>query len=128
MLRDWGSWDEDFRAMTKKMRTQLLSMIGDKNNEFDCIPMQGSGTFVVEAMLGSFLPRDSKTLVLINGAYGQRIAKTLSCIGRDMVVIDKGDYLPPRGVESARAAGCSQRNCLSRHRAGDDSGVQGRRS
>jgi len=106
MLCDWGSWDVDFRAMTSKLRAELLTMIGDKDGTFDCIPMQGSGTFVVEAMLGSFLPHDSKTLVLCNGAYGKRIAQILQYIGRDHVVIDKGDYLPPRGdeVSSALAA------------------------
>jgi len=103
MLRDWGSWDGDFRAMTARLRADLLSMIDDRNDEFDCVPVQGSGSFVVEAMLGSFLNEDSKTLVLINGAYGQRIAKTLSYIGRQMTVIDKGDYLPPRAHEVAIA-------------------------
>ena len=57
--------------------------------------MQGSGTFSVEAALASFIPRDGKTLVLMNGAYGQRAAKTLEYLGRDHVVLDKGDYLPP---------------------------------
>ncbi len=99
MLRDWGSWDDEFRAMTANMRQQLLAMINDKKNEFDCVPMQGSGTFVVEAMLASFLPRNSKTLVLANGAYGQRIAQTLTYLKRQHVVIDKGDYLPPRADE-----------------------------
>ncbi len=103
MMRDWGSWDGDFRAMTAKLRSQLLDMIVDSNSEYDCVPVQGSGTFVVEAMLGSLLPRDSKTLVLINGAYGQRIAETLKYLGRDHVIIDKGDYLPPRGDEVAKA-------------------------
>ena len=103
MLRDWGSWDGDFRQMTAQLRNQLLSMIDDRRKEFDCVPIQGSGSFVVEAMLGSFLDKDSKTLVLVNGAYGQRIAKTLSCIGREFVVIDKGDYLPPRAHEVAIA-------------------------
>ena len=103
MLRDWGSWDGEFRAMTAKLRAELLSVLGDRVGEFDCVPMQGSGTFVVEAMLGSLLPRDSKTLVLINGAYGQRIAKTLDYIGRTHVDIDKGDYMPPRGAEVAEA-------------------------
>lgn len=102
MLRDWGSWDEDFRAMTRELRSELLAMIDDAHQAFDCIPMQGSGTFVVESMLGTLLPADSKTLVLINGAYGQRIAQTLKTIGRNFVVIDKGDYLPPRGDEVAR--------------------------
>lgn len=103
MLRDWGSWDGDFRAMTAEMRRRLLALTGDKNDEFDCVPMQGSGTFAVEAMLGSFLPRDSKTLVLVNGAYGQRIAQTLDYLGRAHTVIDKGDYMPPRGTEVAAA-------------------------
>ncbi len=35
------------------------------------MPLQGSGTFAVEAMLGTFVPRAGKLLILINGAYGQ---------------------------------------------------------
>ena len=103
MLCDWGSWDRDFRAMTDKLRQMLLEMTGDKNDILDCVPMQGSGTFVVEAMLGSLLAKDTKTLVLSNGAYGLRIAKILQILGRDHIVIDKGDYLPPRGSEVASA-------------------------
>lgn len=103
MLRDWGSWDSDFLAMTASLRSQLLAMIDDTNGEFDCVPMQGSGTFVVEAMLGSLLPRHSKTLVLVNGAYGRRLVETLEYISRDHLVIDKGDYLPPRADEVAVA-------------------------
>ena len=103
MLRDWGSWDADFRQMTLRLRTELLKLIEDHNDEFECVPMQGSGTFVVEAMLGSLLPANSKTLVLVNGAYGKRIAQTLARIGRRYCVIDKGDYLPPRGPEVTQA-------------------------
>ncbi|WP_432288694.1 2-aminoethylphosphonate--pyruvate transaminase (plasmid) [Aminobacter sp. BA135] len=103
MLRDWGSWDGDFRAMTSEMRQRLLAMLGDGNGEFDCVPMQGSGSFAVEAMLGSFVPRDGKALVLVNGAYGQRIVQTLGYLGRDHVAIDKGDYMPPRGDEVVAA-------------------------
>lgn len=103
MLKDWGSWDSDFRAMTADMRKQLVRLVSEESAKFDCVPMQGSGTFVVEAMLGSFLPRDSKTLVLVNGAYGQRIVQSLQYLERPHVVIDKGDYLPPRGPEVAEA-------------------------
>ncbi|PWE54870.1 2-aminoethylphosphonate--pyruvate transaminase [Metarhizobium album] len=103
MLRDWGSWDGDFRAMTADLRRQLLEIAGDTKGEFDCVPMQGSGSFSVEAMLGSFVPKDGKVLVLSNGAYGKRIAQTLTYLGRDHVVIDKGDYMPPRGPEVAAA-------------------------
>ena len=101
MLRDWGSWDGDFRAMTAEMRAQLLDLLGPDKAECDCVPMQGSGSFSVEAMLGTFVPRDGKVLVLSNGAYGKRAAETLAYIGRDHVVLDKGDYLPPRGAEVA---------------------------
>ena len=102
MLRDWGSWDDGFRAVTREIRQRLLAML-DAPEGYDCVPMQGSGTFSVEAMLGSFVPRAGKVLVLSNGAYGQRIAETLAYLGRNHTVIDKGDYLPPRGAE-VRAA------------------------
>lgn len=102
MLVDWGSWDQDFRNMTAKLRSELLAMVGKGKEEFDCVPMQGSGTFAVEAMLGSFLPKTSKTLVLANGAYGLRMAKTLDYISREYELLDKGDYLPPRGKEVAQ--------------------------
>ena len=97
MLRDWGSWDDDFRAMTEEMRRRLLALIGDGAEEYDCVPMQGSGSFSVEAMLGTFIPPSGKALVLANGAYGKRSAQTLKYLNRDHIVLDKGDYLPPRG-------------------------------
>ena len=103
MLRDWGSWDEDFRALTADLRRRLLALLGDGADAYECIPMQGSGTFGVEAMLGPFLPRDGKILVLSNGAYGARAAETVRYLGRELTVIDKGDYLPPRGEEVSAA-------------------------
>lgn len=102
MLRDWGSWDSDFRAMTASLRRQLLAMLGPGADAFDCVPIQGSGTYAVEAMLGTFVPRDGKVLVLVNGAYGRRSTQTLACQGLAHVVLDKGDYLPPRGGEVAQ--------------------------
>lgn len=103
MLRDWGSWDADFRAMTAELRRRLLALAGDARGEYDCVPMQGSGSFCVEAMLGSFVPKDGKVLVLANGAYGLRAAQTMQYLGRPYTLIDKGDYLPPRGHEVAAA-------------------------
>jgi len=103
MQRDWGSWDVDFRDLTASIRQQLLALAGqttqDKSAIYDCVPLQGSGTYVVEAMLGSFVPRDSTTLVLCNGAYGKRMASTLAYLGRDYQLIDKGDFLPPSAAE-----------------------------
>ncbi len=82
MLKDWGSWDDDFRAMTRDMRDQLLGLIGDGAEAYDCVPIQGSGSYCVEAMLGTFVPKDGKVLVLANGTYGQRAGSTMDYLGR----------------------------------------------
>lgn len=103
MLRDWGSWDDGFRAMTVDLRKGLLALAGDSQGVLDCVPIQGSGTFAVEAMIGTFVPKGGHVLVLANGAYGQRGAETVARIGRGMTLIDKGDYMPPRGDEVAAA-------------------------
>ena len=101
MLKDWGSRDGGFRAMTRDLRSRLLGLIGHGADSYDCVPMQGSGSYCVEAMLGSFVPKDGKVLVLANGAYGLRASATMDYLGRAKVLLDKGDYLPPRGEEVA---------------------------
>ena len=103
LLRDWGSWEDDFRAMTRDMRSRLLALIGEGSEAYDCVPIQGSGSYCVEAMLGTFVPKDGKVLVLANGAYGLRAAQTMEYLGRAFTLINKGDYLPPRGAEVAQA-------------------------
>ena len=102
MLKDWGSWDGDFRALTESLRKKLLSILGPTNTKYECVPIQGSGTYVVEAMLGTFVPRKGKLLVLANGAYGLRAAQIMEYLGRAFHLLDKGDYLPPRGKEIAK--------------------------
>ncbi len=69
MLHDYGSRDSHFIAVNRRMRDRLVDII-DGGGSHVCVPMQGSGTFVVEAMIGSFVPADGKLLVLVNGAYG----------------------------------------------------------
>ena len=101
MLRDWGSWDADFRALTATLRARLLHLLGEGSDRYECVPVQGSGTFAVEAMLGTFVPKDGKILVLANGAYGLRAAETMRYLGREFHLLNKGDYLPPRGPEVA---------------------------
>lgn len=81
MLMDWGSWDQAFNEMTASLRQQLLAIIHGEASHH-CIPLQGSGTFAVEAAIGTLVPRDGKVLVLINGAYGHRLAKICKVLGR----------------------------------------------
>jgi len=99
MLRDWGSWDGAFNQVTADVRQNLLDMAGVQDDSFACVPLQGSGSYSVEAALATAIPRDGKALVLMNGAYGQRATKTLDYLGRAYITLDKGDYLPPQPDE-----------------------------
>ncbi len=101
MLRDWGSWDDDFNQVTADIRRQLLAMAEAASDEFACVPMQGSGTFAVESALACATDPNGKVLVLMNGAYGKRAAQLLHMMGRRYVTLDKGDYLPPHPDEVA---------------------------
>jgi 2-aminoethylphosphonate-pyruvate transaminase len=76
MLRDLGSLDSDFLTSVRNIRTRLLDLGPYSPEHYECILMQGSGTFVVESVISSVIPRDGKLLVLVNGAYGRRIAQT----------------------------------------------------
>jgi len=103
MLADWGSRDIEFRRVVAEIRKGLLDLAGC-DVSYECVIMQGSGTFAIEAALGSFCPRaDAKTLVIANGAYGDRAAAILTRLGRPVVKIDKGDSAAPAAEEVAAA-------------------------
>jgi 2-aminoethylphosphonate-pyruvate transaminase len=59
------------------------------------VPVQGSGTFAVEAMITSFVPKTGKLLVLINGAYGQRALKIAQVAGRATESLETPEDTPP---------------------------------
>jgi len=80
MLRDWGSWDTAFNRMTRSVCHDLLQIVHG-TEDYVCVPMQGSGTFSVEAALGSLIPRESCVLVLNNGAYCARMISILQRLG-----------------------------------------------
>ena len=75
MLKDLGSRDFAFIQVIQEIRNGLLMLAGGVKGEYEAVPMQGSGTFAVEAVLTSTVPRDGKVLILINGAYGHRMVK-----------------------------------------------------
>jgi 2-aminoethylphosphonate-pyruvate transaminase len=84
MLHDYGSRDAHFIAVNRRIREQLVDIVNGAGSHV-CIPLQGSGTFVVEAMLGTFVPLTGKLLILINGAYGERMLKMAEVLGRAVV-------------------------------------------
>ena len=81
MLRDWGSWDSEFMAVTAGVRKSLLDIVRGHESHV-VVPLQGSGTFSVEAAVATVVPRDGHILVLDNGAYCKRAAKLSTMMGR----------------------------------------------
>jgi 2-aminoethylphosphonate-pyruvate transaminase len=94
MVRDWGSRDQTFLAINKTVLDRLPELINGAGR-YVTIPMQGSGTFAVEALLTTFVPPKGKCLVLINGAYGQRAKKILEIAKRQIIVHETAEDAPP---------------------------------
>jgi 2-aminoethylphosphonate-pyruvate transaminase len=94
MVHDWGSRDATFIRINQSVLRTLTEIIGGES-DFVTVPMQGSGTFAVEAMLTTFIPRDGKVLLLINGAYGQRAKKICEIAGRAVAVHETPEDTPP---------------------------------
>ncbi len=105
MLHDYGSRDSHFIAVNRAMRERLVELAGG-GGDFVCVPLQGSGTFVVEAMLGNFVPRDGKLLLLVNGAYGERMDRICRYYQRAVVRLDWPEDQPvdPGAVDGALQA------------------------
>ena len=105
MLRDWGSWDAAFNAVTAGLRRKLLEVV-HAGAAHVVVPMQGSGTFAVEAAINTLVPRDGHLLVLINGAYGQRMAKLTQMMGRRVSTFVTAEDVPttPADVDRLLAA------------------------
>lgn len=101
MVHDWGSRDATFLKINKGVLERLPEIING-TKDFVTVPVQGSGTFAVEAMLTSFVPAKGKVLVLINGAYGHRAKRILDIAKRKTVVYETPEDTPPdlKKVES----------------------------
>ncbi len=94
MVHDWGSRDATFLKINTEVLQRLPEIVNGQGTHVT-VPMQGSGTFAVEAMLTSFVPADGEVLVLINGAYGKRAKKILDIAKRKSVVHETPEDTPP---------------------------------
>ncbi|RMQ85483.1 hypothetical protein ALP97_03263 [Pseudomonas salomonii] len=101
MMVDWGSWDDRFNQLTASVCTQLLAIL-HATDSHHCVPLQGSGTFAVEAAIGTLVPRNGKVLVLINGAYGKRLAKICEVLGRDFSTFETAEDEPTTAADVDR--------------------------
>ena len=94
MVHDWGSRDATFVRINREMLETITEIAGGTGTHVT-VGMQGSGTFAVEAMLTSFVPRDGKVLLLVNGAYGKRAQRICDIAGRAKVVLETAEDTPP---------------------------------
>jgi 2-aminoethylphosphonate-pyruvate transaminase len=104
MQRDWGSREPDFIALTRRLRHQLLALAGDPA-DYTAIPLQGSGTYAVEATLSTLLSARHRLLVMSNGAYAVRIASIAQRLGLAIRVLehDECDALDPAVLDRVLA-------------------------
>jgi 2-aminoethylphosphonate-pyruvate transaminase len=106
MLRDAGSRDRDFLQIVREIRERLLAIGGAGSPEYECVPMQGSGTFAIESAISSAIARAGKLLVLVNGAYGRRIAQMARIHGieTDTFDVPENRKISPQAVAERLAA------------------------
>ena len=103
MLCDLGSRDTEFLSVVSHVRRRLLELGHGANGSYEAVLMQGSGTFAVESVLSSVIPRSGKLLVAINGSYGHRMAKIAKVLGISCETIVFDEATPVR-EEPVRAA------------------------
>ena len=103
LLRDWCTWDKDYNNLVQDLRMRLVSLLGpEAAASYSAVPIQGSGTFAVEAALTSLVPREGRLLVLANGAYGRRMAEAARRCGIDVVERNLGELSLPDPDELAK--------------------------
>ena len=43
MLRDWCTWDDDYKGLVQEVREKLVRQGTDKTDKYTCVFMQGKG-------------------------------------------------------------------------------------
>ena len=104
MLRDVGTWDREFSEVVAGVRRSLLAAAGVSQPQgYEAVLMQGSGSFGLEAVVTSVTPPQGKLLVLVNGAYGERIAKMAAMQSIALTTLKYAESQPPAAAD-VRAA------------------------
>jgi 2-aminoethylphosphonate-pyruvate transaminase len=116
MLRDWCTWDADYNeGVVQSVRRRLVSLATEVNpREYAAVPVQGSGSFAVEACLGSAVPPSGKILIIHNGAYGRRMVRMARVLRLDFIEYGVGET---ETLEAARVTEILSQNPEITHAA-----------
>ena len=106
MLHDLGSRDAAFIELVGAIRRRLLQIGGVDDGTYEAVPMQGSGTFAVESVISSVIPRNGKLLVAVNGAYGRRMAQIAQTLQIETQTIVSPEAQPIDPEQIAAALSC----------------------
>ena len=99
---DWCHREPEFAALTQQINTALVQVYPEMEADYSAVILSGSGTSAVEAMLASFAPDTSSTLVLANGVYGERMANMLAAHRKPYELL-QAEWLAPIDLEAAES-------------------------
>jgi 2-aminoethylphosphonate-pyruvate transaminase len=102
MLEDVGSRDFAFINAVKEIRNTLLDLAhAPKEEGYECVLVQGSGTFGIESVISSVVSKSDTLLILANGAYGERIVKMAVIHGLNHYVLrfPEDEIVSPEATE-----------------------------
>lgn len=103
MMSDWCTWDDDYNiGIVQVIRRKLVELASSRPEEYTAVLMQGSGTFSVEAVIGSVVRPQDCLLVVANGAYGKRMGVIADYIGIDyrLLSFDETSQADPSKIDS----------------------------
>lgn len=103
MLRDWCTWDDDYNVgIVQNIRNRLVELATRNIELYTAVLMQGSGSFGVEACLGTVIPSSGKVLIITNGAYGRRMIQMTERLNINYVKLEGDETDLPSQYEIDR--------------------------
>ncbi|WDF91430.1 2-aminoethylphosphonate--pyruvate transaminase [Aeromonas hydrophila] len=98
MLQDSCTWDADYNlGVVEPIRRELVRLATgpEYESDYSAVLLQGSGSYVVESVLGSAIGVDECLLIINNGAYGARMGEMARCLGLRYHELDCGETTRP---------------------------------
>ncbi|MBL0567262.1 2-aminoethylphosphonate--pyruvate transaminase [Aeromonas veronii] len=98
MLQDSCTWDADYnQGVVEPIRRELVRLATgpEYQSDYSAVLLQGSGSYVVESVLGSAIGVDECLLIINNGAYGARMGEMARCLGLRHHELDCGETTHP---------------------------------
>ena len=98
MLQDSCTWDADYNlGVVEPIRRELVRLATgpEYEGDYSAVLLQGSGSYVVESVLGSAIGANECLLIINNGAYGARMGEMARCLGLRHHELDCGETTRP---------------------------------